>query len=405
MALFEWEGTNERGELRTGEMEAATQAAVEAKLLAERVTIIRVKKKSKALAINLPGMNGVPVKSLVVFTRQMATMIDAGLPLVQCLEILAMQEPHPTFKGVLQKVKQSVESGNTFADSLKAHPKVFDNLFVNLVAAGEMGGILDTILSRLADYTEKSMKLSDKIKKAMKYPVTVLVLALAITGGLLWKVVPTFAAMFKSMGDRPLPAITQFMVDISNNFIRLVPYIIAGIVAFIIMYKYVRSTKKGRYATDLFYSKLPVFGNLIIKTAISKFTRTLGTLIGSGVPILDAMDIVAKTAGNTVVERGVMYVRDKVSEGRTISAPLMELQLFPKMVIQMIAVGESTGALDVMLTKIADFYDDEVDLAVDGVTSIMEPLIMVVLGGLIGSVMIAMYLPIFSMADGVGGGK
>jgi len=405
MALFEWEGTNERGELRTGEMEAPSASVVEQKLLGDRIAIIRIKKKTAALNLSIPGMNGVPVKSIVVFTRQMATMIDAGLPLVQCLEILSMQEPHPGFKTVLSKVKQSVESGNTFADSLKAHPKVFDNLFINLVAAGEMGGILDTILNRLADYTEKSMKLKARIKSAMKYPITVLVVALLITAGLLWKVVPTFASMFKSMGDRPLPAITQFMVDLSNNFISLAPFIVGGVVGFIVLYKWIRSTTKGRYATDLFYSKLPVFGNLIIKSAIAKFTRTLGTLIGSGVPILDAMEIVAKTAGNSVVERGVLYVRDRVSEGKTIAAPLMELRLFPKMVIQMIAVGESTGALDVMLTKIADFYEDEVDQAVDGVTSIMEPLIMVVLGGLIGSVMIAMYLPIFSMADGVGGGK
>ncbi len=405
MALFEWEGTNERGELRTGEMEAPSASVVEQKLLGDRIAIIRIKKKTAALNLSIPGMNGVPVKSIVVFTRQMATMIDAGLPLVQCLEILSMQEPHPGFKTVLSKVKQSVESGNTFADSLKAHPKVFDNLFINLVAAGEMGGILDTILNRLADYTEKSMKLKARIKSAMKYPITVLVVALLITAGLLWKVVPTFASMFKSMGDRPLPAITQFMVDLSNNFISLAPFIVGGVVGFIVLYKWIRSTTKGRYATDLFYSKLPVFGNIIIKSAIAKFTRTLGTLIGSGVPILDAMEIVAKTAGNSVVERGVLYVRDRVSEGKTIAAPLMELRLFPKMVIQMIAVGESTGALDVMLTKIADFYEDEVDQAVDGVTSIMEPLIMVVLGGLIGSVMIAMYLPIFSMADGVGGGK
>ena len=405
MALFEWEGTNERGELRTGEMEAPTKAAVEAKLHADRIAIIRVKKKAVAMAINLPGMNGVPTKSLVVFTRQMATMIDAGLPLVQCLEILSMQEPHPVFKKVLTKVKQSVESGNTFADSLKGYPKIFDNLFVNLVAAGEMGGILDTILNRLADYTEKSMKLNAKIKSAMRYPLTVLVIALLITAGLLWKVVPTFASMFKSMGDKPLPAPTQFMVNVSNNFIYAAPYIIAGIVGLVIGYKYIRSTVKGKYYTDWFYTKLPAFGNLIVKTSIARFTRTLGTLLGSGVPILDAMEIVAKTAGNAVIERGVLYVRDKVSEGRTIAAPLMELQLFPKMVIQMIAVGESTGALDVMLSKIADFYDDEVDDAVVGISSLMEPLIMVVLGGLIGSVMISMYAPIFTMADNVGGGK
>jgi type IV pilus assembly protein PilC len=401
MAVFEFEGTTERGELRTGELQAESKAAAIQKLEADKIKIIRVARKSAAITI--PGMGGVSTKSIVVFIRQLATMIDAGLPLVQCLEILSTQEPDPTLKKVLGKVKESVEQGNTFADSLKQHPKVFDELFVNLVAAGEMGGILDTILNRLADYTEKNMKLVGRIKSAMKYPVTVLIVALLITAGLLWKVVPTFASMFKSLGDRELPAITQFMVNLSNNFISLLPFIVGGIVAAIVIYKLIRGNAKGRYITDKIYSKLPIFGNLIVKASISKFTRTLGTLVGSGVPILDAMEIVAKTAGNKVVEKGVLYARDRVAEGKTIAAPLMEQRLFPKMVIQMIAVGESTGALDVMLTKIADFYDDEVDAAVDGITSMMEPLIMVVLGGIIGSVMVSMYAPIFSMADGIGG--
>jgi len=402
MAKFEWEGTSERGELRTGEMEAANKAAVEEKLAAEKIKVIRIKAKRGGLGLKIPGLGGsVATKTLVVFTRQLATMIDAGLPLVQCLEILSTQEPDPTFKKVLTEVKGSVEHGNTFADSLKKHPKIFDNLFVNLVAAGEMGGILDTILNRLADYTEKSMKLRGRIKSAMKYPITVLIVSLLITAGLLWKVVPTFAAMFKTLGNRELPAMTQFMVNLSNNFIRWMPAIAAIIVGAIVGYKVIRTLPQTRYLSDKFFTKLPVFGNLIVKASIAKFTRTLGTLIASGVPILDAMEIVAKTSGNLVVERGVMYARDRVAEGKTIAAPLMEQNLFPKMVIQMIAVGESTGALDVMLSKIADFYDDEVDEAVDGVTSMMEPLIMVVLGGLIGSVMISMYMPIFSMADGM----
>jgi len=400
MPIFEWEGTNQNGELRTGEVEGPNIAAVERQLAADKVQVIRVFKKKKGFRI--PGLNKVPLKNLVVFTRQMATMIDAGLPLVQSLEILSSQEPDPNFRAALVRVKASVSHGNTFADSLKEHPKIFDELYVNLVAAGEMGGILDTILSRLADYTEKAAKLRAKIKGAMKYPVTVLVVSLMITAGLLWKVVPTFANMFKSMGDRPLPALTQFMVNISNNFIANVPYIIGLVVAVIVGYGMIRRNERGHYLTDKLYTKMPVFGNLIIKSAIAKFTRTMGTLIGSGVPILDAMDIVAKTSGNKVIEEGVTYARNRVAEGKSIAAPLMEVRIFPKMVIQMIAVGESTGALDVMLTKIADFYDDEVDEAVDGVTAMMEPLIMVVLGGLIGSVMIAMYMPIFSMADGVG---
>lgn len=401
MPLFEWEGTNQNGELRTGEMDAPNKTAVEKRLESEKIQIIRIKRK--AAGLNIPGLSSIPTKSIVVFIRQLATMIDAGLPLVQSLEILSSQEPNPPLRKILTDVKNSVSQGNTFADSLKKHPRVFDNLFVNLVAAGEMGGILDTILNRLADYTEKSMKLKARIKGAMKYPITILVVSLLITAGLLWKVVPTFAGMFKSMGDRPLPAMTQFMVDLSNNFIANIPYILGLLVSIIVSYTMIRRSEKGRFATDLIYTKLPVFGTLIKKSAIAKFTRTMGTLVGSGVPILDAMDIVAKTAGNKVIERGVLYARNRVAEGKTIAAPLMEVQIFPKMVIQMIAVGESTGALDIMLTKIADFYDDEVDEAVDGVTAMMEPLIMVVLGGLIGSVMISMYMPIFSMADNVGG--
>ena len=400
MAVFEWEGTNDQGQLQTGEMDAKSRAEVERKLAANKIKVIGIKKQSKGLSI--PGFGGVSTKSIVVFIRQLATMIDAGLPLVQCLEILGTQEPDPNFKSVLLAVKTSVEHGNTFADSLKPHTKVFDELFINLIAAGEMGGILDTILNRLADYTEKNMKLKQRIKGAMKYPITVLFVSLAITAGLLWKVVPTFAAMFSSLGDRELPAITVFMVNLSDNFVANIPYLLGGGIAAVVIYKAIRANEKGRYITDKMFTKMPIFGGLIIKASISKFTRTLGTLVGSGVPILDAMEIVAKTSGNKVVERGVLYTRDRVAEGKSIAAPLMEQRLFPKMVIQMIAVGESTGALDVMLTKIADFYDDEVDAAVDGVTSMMEPLIMVVLGGIIGTVMIAMYAPIFQMAGGVG---
>jgi type IV pilus assembly protein PilC len=401
MPVFEWEGTNESGQLQTGELTAESKTEAEKRLIQEKIKIIRVKKQSGAFVI--PGMGGVKSKAIVVFIRQMATMIDAGLPLVQCLEILGTQEPDPNLKKILLQVKASVEQGNTFADSLKPHSKVFDDLFINLIAAGEMGGILDTILNRLADYTEKSMKLKQRIKSAMKYPVTVLIVSLGITAGLLWKVVPTFAAMFSTLGNRDLPVITQVMVKISDNFISYSPFIAMAGAAVIVTYKLIRANQTGRYLTDKIYTKMPVFGDMIIKAAISKFTRTLGTLVGSGVPILDAMEIVAKTAGNKVIERGVLYARDRVAEGKSIAAPLMEQRLFPKMVIQMIAVGESTGALDVMLTKIADFYDDEVDAAVDGVTSMMEPLIMVFLGGLIGTVMISMYAPIFQMAGGAGG--
>jgi len=404
MAKWDWEGTNERGELKTGTVDAANATAAEKYLVDNRIQVIRVRKKKEDIFAKLPGFQGVSSKTIVIFTRQMATMIDAGLPLVQCLEILASQEPHPAFQKILFAVKDSVEQGNTFADSLKKHSKVFDALFVNLVAAGEMGGILDTILNRLAAYTEKNMKLKARVKGAMKYPVTILMISIAITAGLLWKVVPTFAGMFKSLGDRELPKLTQFLVNVSDKFLVWAPYMIASIVLLIFIFKMMRKVEKINYAMDWIALRIPVFGNLIRKASIAKFTRTLGTLVSSGVPILDAMEIVAKTAGNLVIEESVMYTRDKVAQGKTIAAPLMERDIFPKMVIQMIAVGESTGVLDIMLGKIADFYDDEVDQAVDGITSLMEPLILVVLGGLVGTILIGMYMPIFSMADNVGSG-
>ncbi len=404
MAKWDWEGTNERGELKTGTVEAANSAAAQKYLVDNRIQVIRVRKKKEDLFAKLPGFGGVPTKTIVIFTRQMATMIDAGLPLVQCLEILATQEPHAGFQKVLFSVKDSVEQGNTFADSLKKHGKIFDSLFVNLVAAGEMGGILDTILNRLASYTEKNMKLKARVKGAMKYPVTILIISFIITGGLLWKVVPSFAGMFKSLGDRELPKLTQILVSVSDEFVIWAPWFVGGIVASIVVFKQLKKVDRIHYGMDWIALRIPVFGTLVRKASIAKFTRTLGTLVSSGVPILDAMEIVAKTAGNMVVEEAVMYTREKVSQGKTIAAPLMEKDIFPKMVIQMIAVGESTGALDIMLGKIADFYDDEVDQAVDGITSLMEPLILVVLGGLIGSIMVGMYMPIFTMADSVGGG-
>jgi type IV pilus assembly protein PilC len=346
----------------------------------------------------------ISTKTLVVFTRQLATMIDAGLPLVQSLEILSAQEPDPRFQRVLTAVKMQVESGSTFADALKRHPKVFDDLFVNLVAAGEMGGILDTILNRLATYTEKAMKLRAKVKSAMKYPLTVLVVAVGITIGLLWKVVPTFAGMFKSMGRAELPVLTQFMVALSNRTVEYLPYVFATIFGLVYGFRTIYRTQKGRLFLDGALLKAPIFGDLARKAGVAKFTRTLGTLISSGVPILDSLEIVARTAGNRVIENGVMYTRAKISEGRSIAGPLQETSVFPKMVVQMIGVGESTGALDVMLVKIADFYDEEVEQAVEAVTALIEPLIMVVLGGIIGFVLIAMYLPIFSMADNISPG-
>jgi len=404
MPMFQWEGTAQDGSSKKGAMEAGSASEVEERLRSLSIDPTKVGKQKKDFQIKIPGVGGkVPVKTLVIFTRQMATMIDAGLPLVQCLEILGGSEPHRMFAETISSVKETVESGNTFADALKKHPKVFDDLFVNLVAAGEMGGILDTILNRLAAYTETSMKLKAKVRGAMKYPLSVLAVSLIITYGLLTKVIPTFGGMFKSMGKKELPAITEFMMGLSVKATEYSPFIIAGTVAFIFIFKKVIGTEKGRIAWDTFTLKTPLFGTLIRKTAVAKFTRTLGTLISSGVPILDSLEIVARTSGNKVIEAGVLYTRDKIAEGKSIGGPMMETGIFPKMVVQMISVGESTGAMDVMLSKIADFYEDEVEQAVDGIMAMMEPLIMVVLGGIIGSVMIAMYMPIFQMGDAVSG--
>ena len=400
MALYEWSGQNKNGEVLSGVIDAPSEAQVENQLRGMGVTPSKIAKKGGG-AIIIPGLTKVDVKSKVVFTRQLATMIDAGLPLVSCLEILGNQEPNPLLQKTILSVKNSVESGSTFADALGKHPKIFDHLFINLVAAGEVGGILDTILNRLAEYMEKAMKLQQKVKGAMKYPVTVLVVSLIITGFLLVKVIPTFSTMFTSMG-KDLPALTATVVEISDWTIANLPLILAILAALYAAFKAISATDKGGFALDVMILKLPVFGNLAKKAAVAKFTRTLGTLVSSGVPIMDALEIVAATAGNRVITNAVLYVRDRIAEGKNIAEPLMEQPVFPKMVVQMIAVGESTGAMDIMLTKIADFYDDEVDASVDGITSLIEPLIMVVLGGIISVVLLAMYLPIFNMADSFG---
>jgi type IV pilus assembly protein PilC len=400
MPLFEWVGKNRGGEERTGVLDAPGAKEAENILKGMGVAASSIKKKTGGGFV-IPGLTKVTVKSKVVFTRQLATMIDAGLPLVQCLDILGNQEPDPLLQQTIISVKQSVEGGTTFADALAKHPKVFDNLFVNLIAAGEVGGILDTILNRLAAYMEKAMKLRQKVKGAMKYPVTVLIVSLTITGFLLVKVIPSFGEMFESMG-KDLPALTANVVAISDWTVTNLHIVLSILAAIFVTFKLITATKPGRLAWDTTLLNTPVFGPLIKKAAVAKFTRTLGTLISSGVPILDALEIVARTAGNKVIENAVLFTREKISEGKSIAAPLMEVGVFPKMVVQMIAVGESTGAMDIMLSKIADFYDDEVDAAVDGMTSLIEPLIMVVLGGIISVVLLAMYLPIFNMADTFG---
>jgi type IV pilus assembly protein PilC len=401
MAIWTWEGTNADGDFKRGELEADNKDGAQAKLRQMGIgTVISVKKKTKDLEISIPGLtDGVPIKSLVVFTRQMATMIDAGLPLLQCLDLIGNQEPNPNLRKTILGVKASVEGGTSFSEALQKYPKVFEPLYINLVQAGELGGILDTIMNKLAEYIEKSAETQAKVKGAMKYPLTVLVIALSITAGLLWKVVPTFAATFKSMGRKELPAITEMLVQISDNFVAAMPFVFAIGVGLGFLYKLAMRTKNGPYIRDFILFNMPVLGNVIRKSAVARFTRTLGTLITAGVPILDALAVVGKTSGNLVVERALDYTRMRIMEGKNVTAPLLETKVFPVMVVQMIAVGEATGAMDVMLTKISDFYDDEVDEAIEGMTAVMEPLMMVVLGGIIGTVMMGMYMPIFTMGE------
>ncbi len=408
MPVFAYEGSTSSGDKRKGEIEAKDVGEAKQKLRGMQISPTKVSKKGGSLLemdlsqLPLPAFlkPGVKTKDLVIFTRQFATMIDSGLPLVQCLEIQSQQAPNPTFRDELKVVKEAVESGSTFADALRKFPNTFDELFQNLVAAGEVGGILDTILNRLATHLEKADKIRRQIKGAMTYPIVVTVVGVLCMAILLIKVVPTFETMFAEMGAA-LPAPTQMMVDFSRWIRTNGLYVLAGIVVTIFALRYSYKTSQGRVIFDRIFLKLPVFGDLLTKSATARFTRTLGTMVSSGVPILDALDICGKTSGNRVIEAAISTARDAIAEGRTIAEPLMATKVFPDMVCQMISVGEATGALDVMLNKIADFYEEEVDEAVEALTSMIEPIIMVVLGGGAGAFVISMYLPIFSMASGI----
>lgn len=403
MPKFSWEGKNRAGQVQKGEMEATDAATVTSTLRRQGVQPSKIKEMGKGLNFELKLFQpGISSKDLVVFTRTFATMIDAGLPLVQCLDILSKQQENPTFKKILFEVKESVESGSTFADALKKHPKAFDSLYCNLVAAGEIGGILDTILNRLAAYIEKALKLKKQVKSAMTYPTTIVGIALVVISVILIFVIPAFEAMFKDFGGE-LPMPTQIVINISNIIQHYILVIIGVIVAVFIGFKKYYASKFGRAKCDAIALKLPVFGILIRKVAVAKFTRTLGTMISSGVPILDGLEIVAKTAGNTTVENAIYGVKKSISEGKTIAEPLEKSGVFPSMVCQMINVGEQSGSLDTMLNKIADFYDDEVDDAVSNLTAMMEPLLMLFLGTTVGGLVVAMYLPIFKLAGAAGG--
>lgn len=405
MPTFVYSGKTASGELRKGELQAANIAQANVALRRQQIVPASLSQKRAGAfsSLKLPGLGQkVKTKDLVIFSRQFATMIDAGLPLVQCLDILASQQDNAEFKRVLVEVKSSVEGGSTFADALKKHPKVFDDLYVNLIAAGEVGGILDTILNRLSGFLEKAEKLKGKIKGAMTYPAAVIIIACLVVAGLLLWVVPIFEDMFAGFGQA-LPAPTQVVVSMSeflqHYWYTIIGFVVAAVVGINRAYK----TPKGRRVMDQMLLKAPVVGDLIRKTAVARFTRTLGTMLSSGVPILEGLEIVAKTAGNVIIEEAVMKARTSLSQGKTLAEPLIETKVFPGMVTQMIAVGESTGALDNMLTKIADFYEEEVDQAVEALTSLIEPMLMAFLGVVVGGLVIALYLPIFQIAGAAGG--
>jgi type IV pilus assembly protein PilC len=373
---------------------------VVAALRREQIQVTKIQpaqaKAGAAAAVKKIKARGVPSKNLAVFTRQFSVMIDAGLPLVQCLDILGNQEEHKYFSQVILQTRTDVEGGLSLAEAMKRHPKVFDALFCNMIAAGEAGGILDTILKRLAVYIEKAVKLKSQVQSAMIYPVAVIVIAAVVIGVILWKVIPTFAALFAGLGaELPLP--TRIVIALSNNLVRFMPFIIVGLVAGSWGFKAYYATEKGRRVIDAISLKLPVLGPILRKIAVARFCRTLSTLMSSGVPILDGLDITAKTSGNAIIEDAIQVTRKSIERGETISAPLRETKVFPGMVCQMISVGEATGALDTMLGKIADFYEEEVDVAVEGLLTLMEPIMIAFLGGAVGGIVIAMYLPIFDL--------
>ncbi len=399
MPVFVWEGRTRTGEETSGVMEADNDAGVVAALRAQQITVSKIKKRMRDFQIKIG--TGVKTKDVVIFCRQLATMIDAGLPLVQCLEILGNQAENKNFGKIIHDVRGRVEGGATFSDALRGHPKIFDDLFVNLVAAGEVGGILDTILNRLTLYMEKAMKLKANVKGAMVYPIAIAGISMIVVVILLWKVIPVFEKMFLDMGAGSLPALTEMAIGISRGFVSNMPLIMIIGTLIVVGWTITMRTYQGKRFIHAVLLKMPIIGPVWRKVVVARFTRTFGTLLSSGVPILDAMDIVASTAGNLVVKEAILEVKDRVSEGKDLATPLMETKVFPPMVVQMIGVGEQTGAMDQMLQKIADFYEEEVDVAVAALTSLLEPLMMVVLGGIVGFILIAMYLPIFELAGSI----
>ena len=398
MATFAYSGRTRQGQTVSGERIAETMDGAVAALRREQILVTQISpvKEAAAKAAAKPGGKKVKSKSLAVFTRQFSVMIDAGLPLVQCLEILGTQEDDKGFSSVILATRGDVEGGASLADAMKKHPKTFDPLFTNMIAAGEAGGILDTILKRLATYIEKAVKLKSQVQSAMIYPIAVIVIAALVVGVILWKVIPTFANLFAGLGaELPLP--TRIVIALSNGLVRFMPFILVGIGAFVFAFRSYYASPNGRRVIDAVVLKLPVLGSLMRKIAVSRFCRTLSTLLASGVSILEALDITARTAGNAIIEEAIQTTRKSIERGETIAQPLRETNVFPSMVVQMISVGEATGALDTMLSKIADFYEEEVDVAVAGLLTLLEPIMIFFLGTVVGGIVIAMYLPIFDL--------
>jgi type IV pilus assembly protein PilC len=401
MPIYKWEGKTAKGIIKKGEMEAPNEAAIRIHLRQQNIIPTKVASKGKEIRISLPFGKKVNQRSIAVFTRQLATMIDAGLPLVQSLEILSSQQESKVFKDIIREIREDVEGGSTFAGALKKHPTTFNELYTNLVVAGEEGGILDNILTRLANYIEKSEALKKKVKSALVYPATIVGVAVIVVIILMIFVIPVFETMFKQAGQS-LPLPTLIVLTISKLIKKYIIIFIPALILLFYLGKKYYQTQNGRAVIDRLLLKLPVFGPLFRKIAVARFSRTLGTLVSSGVPILDGLTIVSRTSGNRTIETAILSARASIREGETIAEPLNRSGIFPPMVIQMISVGESTGALDSMLSKIADFYEEEVDIAVANLTSLLEPFLMIFLGVVIGGVVISMYLPIFNMANAIG---
>ena len=400
MPTFAYSGRTRTGQTISGEHVADSMDAAVAALRRDQIMVTRIDAakaaKSKEAKAKAPKGKSVPAKNLAIFTRQFSVMIDAGLPLVQCLEILGRQEPNKHFAAAILKVREDVEAGAALADAMKRHPKTFDALYSNMIAAGEAGGILDTILKRLAVYIEKAVKLKGEVKSAMIYPVAVIVIAVLVVGAILWKVIPTFASLFSGLGAQ-LPLPTRVVIALSDGIVAYgwIVIVVIGLIGWGIKTYY--ATEGGRRMIDRLLLKTPILGGILRKVAVARFCRTLSTLLASGVPILDGLDITARTAGNAIVEDAIQTTRSGIERGETVSGPLRETNVFPSMVVQMINVGETTGALDAMLSKIADFYEEEVDTAVAGLLTLMEPVMIAFLGVVVGGIVIAMYMPIFDL--------